>query len=447
MRMLRDATLVAALAAAYACSAAGDAPPGAEAPDAPAAVPFERFVLPNGLTLIVHEDDEAAAVHVRMFYHVAEKDAGPGQRGHAHLFEHLAFSRTEGLDRSVWGFLEAIGASDYDANSRFDYTTYFATADVQALDTLLWLEAQRMAHLAGALTEEDLRRSQAEVRREAEQLAQVPDVRVLEQTVERTYPAGHPYAVFDIASDDVDRATLLDARRFYQRYYQPANAVLVVAGAVEAAAVRAAVEARFGAIAAGAPRAAAQPRIARGTGTRRERIEGVLRNPHLRVVWNTPGWGTPEADHVALAISVIAERARARLLADTLATQVDDASELRELGGQVMLDIAAPSPDRLGSIERVVQEEVARFVSTGPTAAELEEARAVYRSRIDQELAGLSGKALMLGVGELLHGDPARIDVMLRRAAGASAEDVQRAAREWLADGAFVLEFVPAATA
>src|SRR5690606_4891824 len=124
MRMLRDATLVAALAAAYACSAAGDAPPAGRAqdtPNTPPAIPFERFVLPNGLTLIVHEDDDAAAVHVRMFYHVAEKDAGPGQRGHAHLFEHLAFSRTEGLDRSVWDFLEAVGARDYDANSRFDY--------------------------------------------------------------------------------------------------------------------------------------------------------------------------------------------------------------------------------------------------------------------------------------------------------------------------------------
>ena len=436
--------LAAALVAAYGCSAGTDAPP---ASDAPAVVPFERSVLPNGLTLIVHQDDDADAVHVRMFYRVAERDAGPGERGHAHLFEHLAFSRTEGLDRSVWSFLEAIAASDYDANSRLDYTTYYATADAQALDTLLWLEAQRMAHLAGAITEADLRRSQAEVRREAERLAQVSDVRLLMHTLTRTYPAGHPYAAFDIASDDVDRATLADARRFYERHYQPANAVLVVAGAVDVAAVRAAVEARFGAIARGAPRTAAQPLIARGTGTRRERIEGVLRDPHLRVVWNTPGWGTPEADHLALAISVIAERARARLLADTLALQVDEATELRELGGQVMIDITAASPSRLAAIAGVVQEEVARFASTGPSAAELEEARAVYRSRIDQELATLAGKALLLGVGELLYGDPASIDVMLRRAAGATAEDVRRAAREWLADGAFVLEFVPEATA
>ena len=106
-------------------------------------VSFERFVLPNGLTLIVHENHDLPLAHVRMFYDVAEKDAGPGQAGHAHLFEHLAFSRTEQLDRSIWRFLEAIGARDYDANSRYDYTHYYATVPVAVLDTILWMEAQQ----------------------------------------------------------------------------------------------------------------------------------------------------------------------------------------------------------------------------------------------------------------------------------------------------------------
>ena len=446
MRMLRDTTLVMALAAAHACFAAGDAPRAADAPDTPA-VPFERFALPNGLTLIVHEDDGAAAVHVRMFYHVAEKDAGPGQRGHAHLFEHLAFSRTEGLDRRIWDFLESVGARDYDANSRLDYTQFFATADVEVLDTLLWLEAQRMAHLASAITEDDMRRSQAEVRREAERLAPVPDLRILKATLAHTYPAGHPYAAFDIAPPDVDAATLRDALRFYERHYQPGNAVLVVAGSVDAEAVRADVEARFGSIAGGPRRTRAEPRIARGEGTRRARIEGVLPDRHLRVVWNTPGWGTADADHIALAMPAIAARVRERLMADGIAAQVDGGSEPRELGGQATLDISAFSTSDVAGLERVVHEEVARFVAEGPTAAELEEARAAYRERIDQALASLAGRAEMLGIAELLSGDPGQIDTMLRRIADASAEDVRRAAREWLADGAFVLEFVPASGA
>jgi len=442
MRVLRDATLVVASAALYACSATSDAPPGG-AGDTPA-VPFERFVLPNGLTLIVHEDDDAGAVHVRMFYHVAESDAGPGRRGHAHLFEHLAFSRTEGLDGRIWDFLEAVGAREYDANSRFDFTQYFATADVGALDTLLWLEAQRMAHLAPTLTEDDLRRSQAEVRREAERLAQVPDLRILKATLEHTYPAGHPYAAFDIAPPDVDAATLRDALRFYERHYHPGNAVLVVAGSVDAEAVRASVEARFGSIAGGPAKTRAEPRIARGEGTRRARIEGVLRDRRLRVVWNTPGWGTADADHIALAMPSIAARVRERLMADGLTAQVDGGSEPRELGGQATLDISALSTDDVTGVERIVHEEIARFIAEGPTAAELEESKAAYRGRIDNALADLAGRAEMLGIAELLSGGPGQIDTMLNRIAGASAEDVRRAAREWLADGAFVLEFVPA---
>src|SRR5690606_25088588 len=295
-------------------------------------------------------------VHVRVFYHVAERDAGPGQRGHAHLFEHLAFSRTEGLDRSVWDFLAAVGAREYDANSRFDYTQYFATASIEALDTLLWLEAQRMARLAPALTEDDLRRSKGEVRREAEQLAQVPVLRILKATLEHTYPAGHPYAAFDVAPPDVDAATLRDALRFYERHYRPGNAVLVVAGSVDAEAVRAGVEARFGAIAGGPQRVHAEPRIARGEGTRRARIEGALPDPHLRVVWNTPGWGTADADHVALAMPSIAARVRERLMADGLAAQVDGGSEPRELGGQATLDVRAPAGADVAAIERAVHE-------------------------------------------------------------------------------------------
>jgi len=211
--------------------------------------------------------------------------------------------------------------------------------------------------------------------------------------------------------------------------------------------VRADVEARFGSIVGGPRRTRAEPRIARGEGMRRARIEGVLPDRHLRVVWNTPGWGTADADHIALAMPAIAARVRERLMADGIAAQVDGGSEPRELGGQATLDISAFSTSDVAGLERVVHEEVARFVAEGPTAAELEEARAAYRERIDQALASLAGRAEMLGIAELLSGDPGQIDTMLRRIADASAEDVRRAAREWLADGAFVLEFVPASGA
>lgn len=408
------------------------------------ALPFERFVLPNGLTLIVHEDHSAPIGQVRMFYHVGEKDAGPGRAGYPHLFEHLAFSQTEHLDRSIWSFLKTIGASDYDATTRYDYTHYYATAPVRALDTLLWLEAERMAHLVGPLTEQDLRNSHGEVLKEAERLLRLPPIRLLKATWDHTYPEGHPYAGFDIASEDLTRATLTDARRFYARYYHPANAVLVVAGDVDAQAVRERVEVHFGSVRPGPRAVRSEPRSEQRSGTHRQRIEGALPEARLRLVWNTPGWGTTAASYLELASTIIAARVREQLIAEGVATEVESATEMRELGGQVMLDVIAPSPIAFPDIERIVGEEIRRLASEGPSAVEVDYAKAQQRSQFEQDTAELARMTYLLGKAELFRGDPGHLQIMLRRTEAATADDVRRSMRMWLTDGVFILEFTPA---
>ena len=409
-----------------------------------ARVSFERFVLSNGLTLIVHENHDLPLAHVRMFYDVGEKDAGPGQTGHAHLFEHLAFSRTEHLDRSIWSFLESVGARDYDANSQYDYTHYYATVPVAVLDTILWMEAQRMAHLAGALTDEDLERSRREVVQEADRLLRLPPVRILKETWDHTYPEGHPYAGFNIASEDVNRATLLDARRFYGRYYHPANAVLVVAGDVSPTSVRASAERRFRSILARSPRARSEPRVAQRSEIRRRRIQGVLPGIQIRLVWNTPGWGTAAADHLELATIIMTRRLSGRLRGNGLATEVSGGTEMRGLGGQVMLDVLSSSPAGFPEIQQIIGEEIGRLASDGPRRVELDQAREEYRGRLRRAAAELAGVTLLLGIGELRWSDPGHFQVMLERAERATAADVRGAADAWLTRGAFVLEFTPA---
>lgn len=418
--------------------------PLAESPT-PVAVAFERFILLNGLTLIVHEDPEEPLVHVRMFYHVGEKDTGVNQTGYAHLFEHLAFSQTEHLDRSIWSFLATIGARDYDATTRYDYTHYFATVPAQALDTLLWLEAERMAHLASTLTEEDLLRSRTEVFQEEERLFQLPPIRLLNETWDRTYPAGHPYAGFDIGSEDLNHATLADAGRFYARYYHPSNAALVVAGDVDPESVRARVQVYFGSIPPGSLRGKSDPRMGRWSRTQRQRIEGVLPDGHLRLVWNTPGWGTTAADYVTLASTTIASRVRARLTVNEIAAEVESATEMRELGGQVMLDVIAPSHRLFPAIERIVQDEIDRLAKEGPSARELDHAKAEYLRRFEENSAELAGRTYLLGKAELFWGDPEHLAVMLRSIEEATSEDVRRAVKMWLADDVFILEFAVAA--
>jgi zinc protease len=416
------------------------AQPALSSPTATAAA-FQRFVLPNGLTLIVREEHAAPVAHLRVFYRVGEKAAGPGHTGYPHLFEHLAFSRTEHLDRSVWKFLESIGAREYDATTRYDYTHYFATVPVQALDTLLWLEAERMAHLAGALTDEDLRRSRAEVVQESERLLQVPFIQMLKATWDHTYPEGHPYAGFDIASEDLNRATLRDARRFYASYYHPANAVLVIAGDVNARDVRQKVEEHFGSIGSGPRAGRSEPRIARRSESHRQRIEGALPDARMRLVWNTPEWGTAAADHLSLAATILASRVRRELTASGVATEVESAAEMRELGGQVMLDVVARSSTDFPAIERTVSEEIRRLASEGPSATELEHARAQYRSQLEPAAADLASMTYLLGKAELFRGNPSHLQMMLRRIETATPEDVRQVVRMWLTNGTFVLEF------
>lgn len=439
---MRRLHVILALLISAGCSPAAESSPG---PVVTAGVPFERFVLPNGLTLIVHEDHDEPVAHARIFYHVGEKDAGFGEAGYPHFFEHLAFSRTEHLNQSVWSFLEGIGARDYDATTRYDHTQYFATVPPHALDTLFWLEAERMAHLAGALTEEDLVRSRAEVSREEERLLQLPPIRLLEATWNHTYPEGHPYAGFDMDSEDLDHVTLTDARRFYARHYHPANATMVVAGDVDAEAVRQSVERYFGSIPPGSPRVESDRLIGRWSGTWRQRIDAVLPDAHLRLVWNTPGWGTPAADYLTLVSPIIVARIRARSTPTALASTVEIATDMRELGGQVMLDVTTSSPIHFPAIERIIHEEIARLGDDGPSAVELDEARARYRNRLEQDLARLSGVASLLGEAELFQGHPAHLDLRRRNAEAATPGDVRHAVNAWLTDGAFVLEFVPAA--
>jgi zinc protease len=220
----------------------------------PATPQIERLTLPNGLTVVVAELPSLDVAHVSIFYHVAEKDMRTGESGHAHLFEHLAFSRTRDIPQTLWKFLKELGATDFDANSRHDYTNYFATVPPPKLDRLLWMESQRMGHLAGTLAEEDLVRSRKEVEDEERKLVQIPWFRMLLATWDQTYPSSHPYAARGIYTDDVQSATLEDARRFYSRYYHPANAVLVVVGPVEKAEVRQSVHRHFGELKGGSPR-------------------------------------------------------------------------------------------------------------------------------------------------------------------------------------------------
>src|SRR5262245_32839832 len=158
-------------------------------------IPFQKFVLPNGLTLIIHEDHKAPIVAVNVWYHVGSKDEKPGRTGFAHLFEHLMFNGSEHYNNEWFEALQAAGATKMSGVTWLDETHYFENVPSSALDLALWMESDRMGHLLGAIDQAKLDEQRAVVQNEKRQSENRPyGHRVHELIAASTYPPGHPYS-------------------------------------------------------------------------------------------------------------------------------------------------------------------------------------------------------------------------------------------------------------
>jgi zinc protease len=217
-------------------------------------IPYVKYVLDNGLTLIVHKDRKAPIVAVNVWYHVGSKNERPGKTGFAHLFEHLMFNGTEHYNDDYFAPFDRIGATDMNGTTGPDRTNYFQNVPTSGLDTALWMESDRMGHLLGAIDQAKLDEQRGVVQNEKRQRENHPYGQVFRLLVENSYPAGHPYSWPVIGSmEDLDAADLEDVRTWFETYYGAANAVIAVAGDVDAEAVKARVEHYFGDIPSGPP--------------------------------------------------------------------------------------------------------------------------------------------------------------------------------------------------
>src|SRR5271165_924803 len=202
-------------------------------------IPYKKFVLTNGLTLIVHEDHKAPIVAVNVWYHVGSKNEQPGKTGFAHLFEHLMFGGSEnfrgsGDQRAFFEVMERIGATDLNGTTSNDRTDYFENVPRNALDVALWIESDRMGHLLGAIDPTRLDTQRGVVQNEKRQGENQPYGVVEELITKGTAPVGHPYSWTVIGSmEDLNAASLEDVRTWFKTYYGPANSVLVLAGDID----------------------------------------------------------------------------------------------------------------------------------------------------------------------------------------------------------------------
>jgi len=426
--------------------------PAVAADESDLEITYEKFVLDNGLTLIVHEDRKAPIVAVNVWYHVGSKNEVPGRTGFAHLFEHLMFQGSENYDDEYLAFLEKLGATSLNATTWFDRTNYFENMPINALDTTLWLESDRMGHFVGAITQDKLDEQRGVVQNEKRQSNNQPYGKVWEIMLKRLFPPEHPYSWETIGSmEDLNAATLDDVRDWFETYYGPNNAVIAIAGDVNTAEVREKVEYYFGDIAPGPPLSKPREWIPNHTSERRQVIQDRVPQSRVYMAWTGPRWGTAEASHLSLAASILSTGKNSRLYerlvyTDQSATDVAVAPLALEISGISYLIASAQPGTDLGEVETTIREELDRFAAKGPTKKELERAKIGQRAsfvRGIERVGGTGGKAGVLARNMVYGGSPDRYLETLATIESATAEDVRRAAEKWLGSNAFVIEVQP----
>ncbi len=431
----------------------GDQASGAAAGELPEVdIPYTRYVLDNGLRLIVHEDRKTPIVSVHVWYHVGSKDERPGRTGFAHLFEHLMFNGSENHDDEFFRPLEEVGATSMNGTTNTDRTNYFANVPTPALDRLLWLESDRMGHLLGAITQDKLDEQRGVVKNEKREGLNRPYGRVWSEIPRHSYPAGHPYSWEIIGSmEDLDAASLEDVHQWFRNYYGAANAVIVIAGDIAPEEALEKVQRYFGHI-PGGPELSRPARWPAPMDSER-RIELEDKVPHARVmlVWNVAPGSSRDALELDLLSDILASGKTSRLherlvYRDQSATNAGAFLIRRELGSQFVLYATARPESDIAVLEQHLLEELERLLASGPTADELERART--RKLADfvrgiQRIGGFGGKADILARGEVLEGDP---DAWRRHKLwyeSATGEGLSDTGRRWLGEGRLALTVRP----
>ncbi|HEY0776544.1 MAG TPA: pitrilysin family protein, partial [Gemmatirosa sp.] len=350
-------------------------------------IPIETYVLPNGLRVSLSEDHSAPVVAVNLWYHVGSANERAGRTGFAHLFEHMLFQGSANVGANEHFELVQRAGGTLNGSTWLDRTNYFETVPSNQLALALWLEADRMARLLPAMTQEKLDTQRDVVKNERRwSMDNQPYGTWWEKLPALTYPESHPFHHSLIGSmADLDAASLDDVRQFFATYYTPDNAVLTVAGDFDPAEARRLIAELYGPIPRGVGRPALPPMTLPATfgRTLREEVADDVQLPRVFLAFRIPPFGE-EGHYVAeMCAAVLGVRQGSRLVR-ALVREQQVASDVHAFtydlpkGADVLiLDAVARPGVSAAQLEAALAAEVGRMRTDGVTDAELERARAL----------------------------------------------------------------------
>ncbi|UNU44266.1 insulinase family protein [Sphingopyxis sp. YF1] len=458
--MARFHRFALALALSTSLVAAGPALAKAKATDpAPIAelvkavdIPYQAFTLDNGLRVIVHEDRKAPVVAVSVWYRVGSKHEPKGKTGFAHLFEHLMFNGSENAPGDFFEPLQQVGATDFNGTTNVDRTNYFETVPTGALDRALFLESDRMGHLLGAVTQDKLDNQRGVVQNEKRQGDNNPYGLLRYEIFENLFPKGHPYHHSTIGSmGDLNSASLDDVKKWFTDNYGPNNAVLVLAGDIDVPTARAKVTEWFGDIPRGPAVTAPATAVPTLPAPLAKEVKDLIPTTRIYRMWAIPGLNDADAVPLQMAMSVLGGLSSSRLdnalvRKDPIAVSVSAGAQPFEDAGILLIQADVKPGVDPAHVAKRLDEEIASYLASGPTADELQRAAASYVGGAIsglESVGGFGGKAVALAEGALYSNDPGYYKVELDRMAKATPAEVKAIANKWLSRPAFSLTYTP----
>ncbi|MGM0581866.1 MAG: M16 family metallopeptidase [Bacteroidota bacterium] len=415
-------------------------------------IDYEKYVLPNGLEVVLHEDksDPIAAVAIQM--HVGSSREKPGRTGFAHFFEHMLFQKSENVEEGA--FFKNINdlGGTFNGFTTSDRTVYYEVVPKDALERILWMESDRMGFFINAITKGDLEGEKPVVQNEKRQRVDNQPYGHRSYVIKNAlYPEGHPYNWEVIGElEDLQAATLNDVKGFYNDWYGPNNATIVVAGDYDKEQVKAWIEKYFGEIESRGNDEVMSPKPVTIEETKMLYHEDdYAKVPDLRMVFPTVEQYHPDSWALS-ALAEIMSRGKRAVLYKKLVEETEYAPNVfaynnsSELAGEFNIGIRAKDGVDLDSVYAAVQEAMDEFEKEGFSEKDLQRIKARQETSFYNGISSILGKAFQLSTYNEFAGNPGYITEDINKILAVEKEDVMRVYNEYIKDKpAVITSFVP----
>jgi zinc protease len=402
-------------------------------------IPYEKYMLPNGLTLIVHEDHSDPIVQVDVTYHVGSAREQIGKSGFAHFFEHMMFQGSDHVkDEEHFKMVTDAGGTLNGSTNR-DRTNYYETVPSNQLEKMLWLEADRMGFLLDAVTQKKFEVQRATVKNERGQnYDNRPYGLVSEVAAKNLYPYGHPYSWLTIGYiEDLNRVDVNDLKNFFLRWYGPNNATVTVGGDVKTADVVKLVEKYFGSIPRGPEvNKVVVPPVMLDKDRYVSYTDNYIRLPLLNITFPTVPNFNKDMQALACLAQILGQGNTSilyqQLIKTQLALQANVYSQLNELAGEFIIRVVPMPGKTLADMEKLVRASLDSFEKRGVTDEDIAKFKGSTEAQYINGLQSVSGKVFQLAAFQTLAGNPNMIGSLLKMTSAVTKEDVMRVYNQYI---------------